>query len=73
MKVSTGNVSPEEALKLADELEEVIGEVSDGSRKPSRIPLEPLIKLIQYVRNTTPSAKSAVDTTSATKPTKEKK
>ncbi len=44
-------VTDEEALKFADELEQAIGEIANGKRKPQNIPLEPMCVLIQFARD----------------------
>lgn len=44
-------VTDEEALKFADELERVIGEIANGKRKPQNIPMEPMCVLIQFARD----------------------
>lgn len=50
-KITTGTVSPEEALRYADELEKDIGEVMAGKRKAGAIRSEPMCRLIQFVRD----------------------
>ena len=50
--VTSQPVSTEEALAFAAELEKVIGEIMNGKRKASHIPVEPMVALIQYVRDT---------------------
>jgi len=51
MKVSSAPVSKEDALRFADELENVLSEIANGVRKPKNIPLEPMIALIQFARD----------------------
>lgn len=48
----------EEALKFADKLERVIGEICNGKRKPQNIPMEPMCVLIQFVRDRAKPANS---------------
>lgn len=48
--VSSGYVSYEDAQASAKELEKAIGEVMNGDRKASNLPVEPMVKLIEYVR-----------------------
>lgn len=50
-KVTSPTVTGDEALKAANELEKVIGEICNGRRKPGNIPMEPMIALIQYARD----------------------
>jgi len=49
-------VTTAEALESADELERVVGEIANGRRKASRIPLEPIARLVQFVRDASPAA-----------------
>lgn len=49
-KVSSPDVSNADAIKFADELERVIGEIGNGKRNPKNIPLEPMVALIQFAR-----------------------
>lgn len=51
--VSHGPVTTEEALQHAKDLETAIGEIGNGKRKASKMPMEPLIALIQFVRDYT--------------------
>lgn len=51
MQIATGPVSLEHALEFANELEEAIGEVANGRRKVSKLPIEPMARLIQFVRD----------------------
>lgn len=44
------NVSPANALRSAEVLEQAIDEVMNGKRRPEALPLEPMCRLIQYVR-----------------------
>lgn len=50
-KVSSKPISNDEAKKFADELENCIGEILEGKRKPQNMPLEPIVALIQFVRD----------------------
>jgi hypothetical protein len=51
MKVSSSPVTKEDAVKFADELENALSEIANGKRKPQKIPLEPMIALIQFARD----------------------
>lgn len=51
MKIGTGTVSREDALKFADEMETAIGEVVNGTRKIAKLPIEPISRLIQFARD----------------------
>lgn len=55
MKVSSGPVSKEVAMSAADELETVLSEIANGKRKPHKIPIEPMVRLIQFARDTRPA------------------
>jgi hypothetical protein len=48
--VSTGPVSAEDAQRCAADLERVLGEIANGTRKPNKIPMEPILRLIQFAR-----------------------
>lgn len=48
---SHGSVNSSNVLGFADELETAVHEVASGSRKPSKIPVEPILALIQFARN----------------------
>lgn len=50
--ISTGPVSDADALRFAIELEAAIMEVANGARKPSKLPVEPMARLIQHARDT---------------------
>lgn len=51
-RVTTGPVTGEQALAFADELETALGQIANGERKPGKIPVEPIARLIQYTRDT---------------------
>ncbi len=51
-KVEHGSVTPSQARISADDLEKALGEIANGKRKAGKLPMEPLIALIQFVRNT---------------------
>lgn len=51
MQITTGPVTQKVALECADELEVAIGEMMAGQRKPGKIPLEPIARLIQFARD----------------------
>lgn len=51
MKISTGPVSRDDALRFADEVEAALSEVAAGTRKAGKIPLEPVCRLIQFARD----------------------
>jgi hypothetical protein len=51
MKISSAPVSPSAAAEAADQLEKAIGKVMNGEAKPGALPVEPLCKLIQFVRD----------------------
>jgi len=51
-------VSDDDALRHAAELERVIGEIANGRRKASHIPMEPMVALIQFARDRAASAAS---------------
>lgn len=55
MKVSSGPVTKNEALDAANEMEKVLSEIANGKRKPQNIPMEPLVALIQFARDTRPA------------------
>lgn len=57
-QVKSGPVTPAQALDCAYDLETAIGEVANGTRKPEKLPVEPIVKLIQYVRDLCESALS---------------
>lgn len=46
----TSEVTCERALKAADELEQAIGEIANGLRKPSHIPGEAIAVLVTFAR-----------------------
>lgn len=50
-KVEHKSVDLPMALKFADELEAAIGEIANGNRKASKLPMEPIVGLCQFVRN----------------------
>lgn len=50
-KLSCGRVTPAEALNAAFDLETAIGEVANMRRKADQIPLEPITRLVQFVRD----------------------
>lgn len=50
MKILTGPVSLKEALKYATKIEDALAKVANGDLKISKLPLEPLCRLIQFVR-----------------------
>lgn len=50
-KVSCGPVLPAVATQAADELEKILGEIVNGHRKPGKVPMEPMITLIQFARD----------------------
>lgn len=50
-KVESAPVSDEEALQSAAELEKALGEIMIGTRNPKMIPMQPMIALIQFVRD----------------------
>jgi hypothetical protein len=50
-KATSKPVPAGDAIKYADELEAAIGEIMNGKRKPDRIPVEPIVKLIQFARD----------------------
>lgn len=50
-KVSSGPVTAKQAVEFADQLENTIGLIINGEIKSNKIPIEPIVKLIQYVRN----------------------
>ena len=56
MQVTYKPVSKKEALQAASILETVLSEIASGKRKPSNIPLEEIIQLIQFARDTVPPA-----------------
>lgn len=64
--VSAKPVDAARALGIAAELERVIGEIANGVRKPGALPLDALVELIQYARDTAmapaahPDAEAAV-------------
>lgn len=49
--VSHGPVTTKDALQHAKDLETAIGEIGNGKRKASKMPMEPLIALVQFVRD----------------------
>jgi hypothetical protein len=49
-KVSCPHVSDAAARMFADQLESAIGEVANGERKPGRLPVEAMVRLIQFAR-----------------------
>ena len=49
--VVTGQVALRDALYFANQLDEAIREVSAGTRKAGNLPLEPMARLIQFVRD----------------------
>lgn len=49
--ISSGPVSPAEALACADEVEAAIMEIMNGKRKPGKMPLEPMVRLAQFARD----------------------
>jgi len=51
MKITTGPVSNEDALKFAAELEAALGEIAEGVRKPGKIPMDPMCRLIHFARD----------------------
>jgi hypothetical protein len=50
-KVSSPAVSNAEATIFANELEQVLGEILNGKRKPQNILIEPMIALIKFSRD----------------------
>lgn len=52
-RISTPPVSRAQALKFADQIEREIGEVANGARKPGRLDLEALARLVTFARNDT--------------------
>ena len=52
-KVEAKTVTTEQVIACANELEEVIGEIMNGKKKPKDLPIEPMVKLIQFARNMT--------------------
>lgn len=61
MKVSSPPVTPKGAIKFADELEVVLSEIANGKRKPQNIPMEPIIALIQFARDSTKNSLDAAE------------
>lgn len=51
MKVETGRLTTQDALKFANELETAISEVMNGQRKAGKLPVEPMCRLIQFARD----------------------
>jgi len=51
LKISTGPVTPSAALDNGLELEKAIAEVIEGTRKPDSFPIEPICRLLQFVRD----------------------
>ena len=51
-KVSCGPRTAAQVAAAADELEKAIGESANGQRKPGKLPLEPMVVLIQFARDT---------------------
>jgi hypothetical protein len=51
--VSAKHTPDAEALKWAAELEAAMFEVMTGKRKAAKLPIEPMVRLISYVRNGT--------------------
>lgn len=49
-RISTPPVSRAQALKFADQIEREIGEVANGSRKPTRMNLEAVARLVTFAR-----------------------
>lgn len=49
-KVSSEYVTYDSAVENASALEKAIGEVLNGDRQAANLPVEPMVKLIQYVR-----------------------
>ena len=50
-KLSCPTVSLAVALAAADEIEKAVGEIVNGKRKASHIPMEPIARLVQFARD----------------------
>ena len=51
--VEAKTVTTEQVIACANELEDVIGEIMNGKKKPKDLPIEPMVRLIQFARNMT--------------------
>lgn len=51
-KVTATPLAPTEAVKIADEVEAEIGAIANGSLKPGKLKIVPIVKLIQFTRDT---------------------
>ncbi len=58
-KVKCPPVSDAEALRCADELERMVGEIMNGKRKASQLPAEAVMTLIQFARDSAKNTKDA--------------
>lgn len=50
-KVEAKTVTREQAITCAVELEAIIGDIMNGKKKANALPIEPMVKLIQFVRD----------------------
>lgn len=50
-RLSAGPTTPAQAIAAAFEIETCLGEIASGKRKASKLPIQPIAKLVQYVRD----------------------
>jgi len=50
-KATADNVTLAKATTAANELEKVLGEIMNGRRKATHIPVQEIVTLIQFTRN----------------------
>lgn len=52
MKVTTGPVTNDDALKSAEQIEAAMERIFSGELKAGQLPIEPICRLIQFARDT---------------------